>query len=230
MYKQKKILAVILARSGSKGIRNKNIIKIKKKPLLNYTTGLIKRIKIIDKAIISTDSKKYQKIAKKDSVESPFLRSKKLSGGNVSDDICLLDAVIRCEKIYKEKFDFVVSLPATSPLRKKEDVIKSIKKCIEKNLDSVWTISKVDSKFHPFKIMKLQKEKLTHFLKSGKKVFRRQQLSETFIRNGNAYVVKSSYLKRTKNIISKNTESLLVHGNQISIDTIDDINFAKKFL
>jgi len=118
----------------------------------------------------------------------------------------------------------------TSPLRKKEDVIKSIKKCIEKNLDSVWTISKVDSKFHPFKIMKLQKEKLTHFLKSGKKVFRRQQLSETFIRNGNAYVVKSSYLKRTKNIISKNTESLLVHGNQISIDTIDDINFAKKFL
>ena len=230
MYKQKKILAVILARSGSKGIRNKNIIKIKKKPLLHYTTNLVKKIKIIDKTIISTDSKKFQKIAKKDSIESPFLRSKKLSGSNVPDDNCLLDALLKCEIIYKEKFDYVVSLPPTSPLRKKEDVIKSIKRCIEKKLDSVWTISKVDSKYHPLKIMKLENNRLSHFLKSGKKIFRRQQLSDIFIRNGNAYVIKTSKIKKTKKIISKNTEGFLVTGNQISIDTIDDIKFAKNFL
>jgi CMP-N,N'-diacetyllegionaminic acid synthase len=230
MYKNKKILAIVLARSGSKGIVNKNIIKIKNKYLLNYTTSLINKIKIIDKAIISTDSKKFQKIASKDSIESPFLRSKKLSGDNVSDDACLLDALNRCEKIYNVKYDYVVSLPPTSPLRDKEDVIKSIKRCILKNLDSVWTISKIDSKYHPLKIMKLENNRLSHFLKSGKKIFRRQQLSDIFIRNGNAYVIKSSYLKKTKKIISKNTEGFLVAGNQISIDTIDDIKFAKNFL
>ena len=185
---------------------------------------------LIDKAIISTDSKKFQKIASKDSIESPFLRSKKLSGDNVSDDACLLDALNRCEKIYNVKYDYVVSLPPTSPLRHKEDVIKSIKRCILKNLDSVWTISKIDSKYHPLKIMKLENNRLSHFLKSGKKIFRRQQLSDIFIRNGNAYVIKSSYLKKTKKIISKNTEGFLVAGNQISIDTIDDIKFAKNFL
>lgn len=230
MYKNKKILAVILARSGSKGIHLKNIFKINGKPLLSYTANLINRINLFDKAIISTDSIKFQKIANKNFVESPFLRSKKLSGDNISDDICLLDALKQSEKFYNEKFDYVVSLPPTSPLRTKEDVVKAIKKCIEKNLDSVWTISRVDTKFHPLKAMKMYKNKLTHYLKSGRKVFRRQQLSETFIRNGNAYVVKSSYLKRTKKIISKNTEGLLVHGNQISIDTIEDINFVKKFL
>ncbi|MDA7770407.1 acylneuraminate cytidylyltransferase family protein [Candidatus Pelagibacter sp.] len=230
MYKNKKILAIVLARSGSKGIANKNIIKIKNKYLLNYTTNLINKIKIIDKAIISTDSTKFQKIANKDFIESPFLRSKKLSGDNVSDDACLLDALKRCEKIYNEKYDYVVSLPPTSPLRKKEDVIKSIKRCILKNLDSIWTVSKVDSKFHPFKIMKIENNKLIHFLKSGKKIFRRQQLSDTFIRNGNAYVIKSNYLKKTKKIISNNTEGFLVLGNQISIDTMEDVKFVKNFL
>ena len=230
MYKKKKILAVVLARSGSKGNINKNIIKIKNKYLLNYTTSLINKIKMIDKAIISTDSKKFQKIASKDSIEFPFLRSKKLSGDNVSDDACLLDALNRCEKIYKVKYDYVVSLPPTSPLRNKEDVIKSIKRCIVKNLDSVWTISRVDPKFHPLKIMSIENNKLIHFLKLGKKIFRRQQLSDIFIRNGNAYVIKSNYLKRTKNIISKNTEGLLVTGNQISIDTMEDVKFTKKFL
>ena len=78
--------------------------------------------------------------------------------------------------------------------------------------------------------MKLENNRLSHFLKSGKKIFRRQQLSDIFIRNGNAYVIKSSYLKKTKKIISKNTEGFLVAGNQISIDTIDDIKFAKNFL
>ena len=78
--------------------------------------------------------------------------------------------------------------------------------------------------------MKIKNNKLSHFLKSGVQIFRRQQLSDTFIRNGNAYVVKSSYLKRTKKILSKNTEWLIVQGNQISIDTLEDIKFAKKFL
>ncbi len=230
MYKNKKILAVILARSGSKGIRNKNIIKIKKKPLINYTSELINKIKIFDKAIISTDSKKFQKVVSKDNIKSPFLRSKKLSRSNVPDDICLLDALKKSELFFGEKFDYVVSLPPTSPLRTKQDVILSIKKCVDKKLDSVWTVSKVDSKYHPLKSMKLLNNKLTFFLKEGSKIIRRQQLSETYIRNGNSYVVNALFLKKKKKIISKNSGAIIVKSNQISIDTLQDIKSIKKFI
>ena len=141
----------------------KNIKKLKK-PLLSYTAQFAKKLKILDKVIISTDSSKFQKIAYKDGVESPFLRSKILSKDNVPDDICLLDGLLKCEKFYKTRFDIVVSLPPTSPLRKKRDVIGAIKKCINKNLDSVWTISKIDSNIIP-KSLKFENFKLTNYLK-----------------------------------------------------------------
>ena len=171
--------------------------------MIKYTSELIKKIKIFDKAIISTDSKKFQKIVSKDNVKSPFLRSKKLSGSNVPDDICLLDALKRSEFFFGEKFDYVVSLPPTSPLRTKQDVVLSIKKCVDKKLDSVWTVSKVDSKYHPLKSMKILNNRLTFYLKEGSKIIRRQQLSETFIRNGNSYVVNALYLKKEKKLYQK---------------------------
>ena len=230
MFKNKKILAIILARSGSKGIINKNIKKIKKKPLLSYTAQFAKKLKILDKVIISTDSLKFQKIAYKDGVESPFLRSKILSKDNVPDDICLLDGLLKCEKFYKTRFDIVVSLPPTSPLRKKRDVIGAIKKCINKNLDSVWTISKIDSKYHPLKVLNLKNLKLTNYLKKGSKIFRRQQLDTVYIRNGSAYVIKADYLKKNKKILSKNSEGYITLGKQISIDTIEDLNLSRLYL
>ena len=121
MYKKKKILAVVLARSKSKSIKDKNIKKIKQIPLIGYAGLLLNKIKLIDSKIISTDSDKYGKIGKKYGLDYIFKRPSALSGSRVSDYKVLKHALILAEKIYQKKFDIIISIPPTSPLRKKSN-------------------------------------------------------------------------------------------------------------
>ena len=155
MYKNNRILAVVPARSGSKGIKFKNIRLLNGIPLIGYTANLITQLDIIDEAIVSTDSIKIANIAKKYELDAPFLRPKKLSGDLVSD-LDVLNHVLSEMRIkMKKDFEIILLLPPTSPMRLKVDVIKVIKKLIDKSLDSVWTVSKSDKKNHPLKQLKI---------------------------------------------------------------------------
>ena len=85
-------------------------------------------------------------------------------------------------------------MPPTSPLRKKKDVIGAIKKFIELKKDSICTISEIDKKFHPLKQLKINKKDLRYFHPKGKNIQYRQQLNNTYFRNGVAYVVSRKQL------------------------------------
>ena len=170
MYKKKKILAVVLARAGSKGIKNKNLKLINGVSLVGNVGLFIKKTKIIDQAIISTDSKKMGNEGLKYNLGFYFIRPSSISGATISDEIVLNHSLKEIEKILKTRFDVIVSLPPTSPLRKINDVNLSIKKLIDKKYDAVWTISKTDSKFHPYKSLVLKKDKLKFFTKMGKNI------------------------------------------------------------
>ena len=93
MYKKKKILCVIPARSGSKGILNKNLQLINKKPLLFYPIRAAKNSRYIDKIIFSSDSKNYQKLALSYGADSPFVRSKKLSKNKTKSYDVIIDTI-----------------------------------------------------------------------------------------------------------------------------------------
>ncbi len=229
MYKKKKILAVVLARSGSKGIKNKNLKKINNLSLVGHVGLFIKKIKIIDKRIISTNSKKIGKEGKKFNLDFIFDRPKYLSGPKVSDELVLNHALIATEKLTKQKFDVIVSFPPTSPLRKMNDVILSIKRLIDKKYDAVWTVSNVDSKFHPFKSLIIRNKKLSFFSEMGKKIKYRQQLSKTYFRNGACYVFSRKTVLK-KRILTKNTGFVISKTDQISIDDINDLNIARKIM
>ena len=105
-----------MARSGSKGLKNKNLRKIKNISLVGLAGNICKNIKIIDKKVISTDSFKIGLEAKKYNLDFFFKRPKILSGGKVSDNKVLLHALKQSEKYYKQKFDIILSLPPTSAL------------------------------------------------------------------------------------------------------------------
>ena len=102
------ILAVTLARGGSKGIKNKNLTKINGKPLIYYTIKEAKKSKNISNYIVSTDSHKIKKVAEKFKVEVPFIRPKKFSSDNSSSASALKHALIQCEKLFNKKFDYII--------------------------------------------------------------------------------------------------------------------------
>jgi len=229
LYKKKKILAVVLARAGSKGIKNKNLKLINGVSLVGNVGLFIKKTKIIDQAIISTDSKKIGNEGLKYNLGFYFIRPSSISGATISDEIVLNHSLKEIEKILKTRFDVIVSLPPTSPLRKINDVNLSIKKLIDKKYDAVWTISKTDSKFHPYKSLVLKKDKLKFFTKMGKNIKFRQQLNQTFYRNGACYVFSRKTILQKK-ILTSNTGFVISNTNQVSIDNISDLEFVRNIV
>lgn len=229
MINKKKILAIIPARGGSKGIKLKNLKKVKGKTLVTIAGELVKKIKIIDKALISTDHQKIAKVAIKSGLKFYSYRPKNISGDRVSDTKVLLQSLIEAEKKEKEKYDIIVMLHPTSPLRKAKDVIGAIKLLIRKNYDSVWTVSKTDLKYHPLKQLVIKKSKLNYFSSKGKFIIARQQLNNIYHRNGVAYVIKSDFIKKNKKIIGNNSGAYILNDKQISIDTIQDLVDSNKF-
>ena len=229
MYKNKKILAVVMARGGSKGIINKNLRKIGKSSLVYLAGKICTSIKYIDKSMVSTDSIKIGREAKRSGLNFFFLRPKKLSGGKIPDQDVLKHALIKAEIKYKTKFDFILSIPPTTPTRTNVEVISALKKTIDKKFDSLWTISLTDNKYHPDKSLKIEKNKLKFYNKAGNKIIYRQQLSDIYHRNGVAYIIRRNLIKN-KIIINKNTGFLISKSKHVSIDSLEDLKLAKKIL
>ena len=228
MINSKKILAIIPARGGSKGIKLKNLKKIKGRTLVTIVGELIPKIKVIDQAIISTDHKKIANYAVKSGLKFYFIRPKKISGDRVSDTKVLLHALKETEKIEKTKYDIVVMLHPTSPLRKAKHIIGAIKLLFKENYDTVWTVSKTDLKYHPLKQLIIKKNKLNYYSSKGKLIIARQQLNNIYHRNGVAYVIKTDFLRKKKKIIGQNSGAYIIKEKQISIDTIQDLINSNK--
>lgn len=228
MYKNKKILAIVPARGGSKGIKLKNLRKIKKKTLIWHVAKVIKKIKIIDKALVSTDHPKIAKEALKSGLEVPFIRPKKLSGDKVADVPVLLHALKTYEKINKIKFDIILMLQPTSPVRKIKDINDCIKILISKRADAVWTVNKINLKFNPLKQLNIKNNQLFHFIKQGEKIKNRQELKNTYIRNGVCYAIKRSSLVKYKSLMGKKCIPNIIKNKTSNIDSIKDLKEAQK--
>ncbi len=228
MYKKKKILAIIPARGGSKGIKNKNLIKINNKELFFYISKNLKKVgKIIDKKIVSTDNKKIIKNATKYNIQTPFLRPKHLSGDRVAIVNVLIHAVKAVEKIDKTIYDIILCMEPTCPLRNSDDIIKSIKKIIDEKLDTVWTISETDNKYHPDKQLVIKNNCLEFFTSKGKNIIARQQLSKIYHRNGALYAISRDMLLKNKKILGKKNGYIISKNYMTSIDTEFDIKYTE---
>ena len=134
MKKSLKILAVIPARKGSKGIPGKNMTKILGKPLIYFTIKNAKKSKYITSIIVSTDCEKIAKISKKMGAEVPFLRPNKLATDKSQTFPVIKHAIKQIEKIKNFKFDYIILLQPTCPLRSFKDINFSLKKLIYQTL------------------------------------------------------------------------------------------------
>ena len=226
-----KILAIIPARGGSKGIKNKNIYPIKRKPLIYYTANAAKKSKFISKIIISTDDKKIAKIAKKIGVDVPFLRPKKLASDYTSTHDVIRHALNEYEKISKDFFDAVITLQPTSPLRTEKHIDKAINLFLkDKEADSLVSVQEIPHNHTPDSIMTIKNNYLYNYIKTKKHILRRQDKPKYYARNGPAICItkrdiidRSLYGTRLKYFIMDSK-------SRLDIDNNEDLVNLKRYL
>lgn len=182
-----KSIAIIPARSGSKGLPNKNIIELDGKPLMYYTIKAALESNCFDEIMVSTDSKEYAEIARKCGANVPFLRSEEMS----SDSAGSWDVVREVLKNYAKKskhYDFVALLQPTSPLRNADDIRTVFDQMKMLNANNATTITETE---HPvqwcFKL--LNDQSMNEMAKSPFRHSRRQELEPYYRENGAIYVV-----------------------------------------
>ncbi len=231
MYKNKKILAIIPARGGSKGIPKKNLQKIKGIPLVCLAGLCAKSINQIDRVVISTDCDEISSVSKKYGLDVPFKRPKSISNNSSKDIDVLIHGLVETEKIDKIKYDIIVFLQPTSPLRTPKQVFNCVKLLIEKNYDTVWSVSKTPDKFHPFKQLKInEKKSLNYYLSEGNKMLPRQLLKPSYHVNGIAYILTRDCIIKQKSRLGHKTGAYLIKEKYANIDTNEDLIEIRKYL
>ena len=194
---KKKIICVISARGGSRGLPNKNIKKILNKPLIVWSIEQAKKTKEIDRIVVCTDSKKIQSIAIKAGAEVPFLRPKNLSTSKIGKFKVFKYALNAYEKFYKESYEIYLDLDCTNPLRSPKDISNCIslfrKAHKKRKIGAVFTVC--DARKNPyFNIVEVKNSRVQLVKKKSQNILRRQDTPKTYDLNASIYIWKRNTL------------------------------------
>ena len=223
-----KILSIIPARSGSKGIKNKNMFNFLGKPLIKYTIDFSKKLPNVT-TFVSTDSVKILKYAKKNGIKFDYLRPKNISKSNSNISDAILDAL---KWFYKRNiiFDYFLLLQPTSPIRSFDEIKKIINLSKEKKISSIVSATKMTE--HPYECLELnQNGKWKYLVKNiNKKIFLRQKYKNNFyFIDGSVYFVNVDFFLKNKILISENNTKIFKSKikKQVDINTYDDLKIAE---
>lgn len=220
-----KNIAIIPARSGSKGVKDKNIRMLNGKPLMAYTIEAALNSKQFTCIHVSTDSEEYAKIAVQYGAEVPFLRSKEMA----SDTASSWDTVREVLRRYKElgqEFDTIALLQPTSPLRTEKDICNGYQILKDKNADSVISVCKAEHS--PLWCNILPEDGgMDGFLQTDDNA-PRQKLAAYYRLNGALYIIRTSVILENRDIYQRNSYACrMSQERSVDIDTELDFCIAK---
>ena len=226
------ILAVILARGGSKGIPRKNIKDLCGKPLIAYTIEAGLKSKLFSNLIVSTDCEEIASVSRSFGAKTPFMRPEELAQDQVWSRDALRHAVLECEKIYSTTYDYVVELPCVAPLRNEIHIREAVQKLIETKSDSVISVCQMQDK-HPVRMKRIVEDTLQDFCKEFPEGegSRRQDLELCFIRNGAIYSMTRDCIV---NKFSRNGDIsrpyIMDELHSVNIDSMIDFYLAESLI
>lgn len=224
MIKNKKILALIPARGGSKGIKNKNIRDLADKPLIAYSIETACKSKYIDSVVVSTDNIKISSVALKFGARVPFMRPKNIAGDKTPMISVVLDALKQLDKI-GEKYDICILLQPTQPLRTVDDIDASLEQFIKNGQKSLVSICEVEN--HPLLMRrKSETNKLTKFIKKRSDV-NRQDMEKYYYVNGAIYINKVGEITMNLSLNDNKTGYIMPRTRSIDIDEEIDLIIAE---
>ena len=211
------IVAIILARGGSKGIPGKNKKIFCGKPLICWTIEQVKRSKLINSVWLSSDDNEILSIAKNENVEI-IRRPLDISGDNASSESGWIHAINYIENI-GQKIDHVIALQATSPLRETKDIDNAIEYFQKENLDSLFS----GSELRDFFIWKRINNKLDSVNYDYQKRQRRQDIPTQYVENGSFYIFRPEILKKYNNRLGGSIGvSLMELWKSFELDSLED--------
>ena len=223
--KKNSIWGFVPARSGSKSIKNKNIMLYKKIPLLVHSLKILKRIKVIDKVFLSSDSQKYNNIAKKYLKFNFHLRPSKYSKNNTTDYETIHNFLHNVSTDYLP--EFIIFLRPTSPNRSKKIILSAIKN-FTKNKNKFSSLRSVSRMTNPsFKTFRIIENKLCSIIKKDFNLDKfnksRQSYDTTYLPNGYIDIVKTRIIIKEKKFHGNKVMPLLINDFVLDIDELNDL-------
>lgn len=222
-------IAIIPARSGSKGLKDKNIKPLNGKPLIAYSIEAARDTRLFDEIFVSTDSEEYAQIAHEWGANVPFLRSEDLSSDTASSWSVVKDALLHYQN-NGQVFDTVALLQPTSPLRTSHDIVKGYKLLNSKNSNAIISVCEMDHS--PLWSNKLPDDLSLKGFINKDLVNQPRQLLPTYYRiNGALYIVKVDYLMIQNDIYEDACYAYVMNAeNSVDIDCELDFIIAESII
>jgi CMP-N,N'-diacetyllegionaminic acid synthase len=224
-FLNKDFISIIPARSGSKSIKDKNIKLFKGKPLLWWSINSSKNCKYIKSTIVSTDSKKYEKIAYKSGADIVLIRPKKISLDNSLD----IDFIKHTIKNIDFDFKYILHLRPTTPIRNKHDLNKAMEIFKKNSNTSLRTVQEVSES--SYKSYEIKNNRLLTIFNRDVNIdysnFPRQNFPKTYVANGIADIYRKSFIEKNNKLFGNKVYAFVTKPT-IEIDNGEDFNLLKK--
>ena len=225
-----KVLAIIGARGGSKGIPQKNIALLGGKPLIGWTVEAAVESALTDKVVVTTDDREIAETARRFGAEVPFIRPPELATDSASQVDVVNHALAWLEQNWNYRPDYIMLLQPTSPFRNGKDIDAAIKTAQQQNRDAVVSVSEIAD--HPYYARTIDDQGIIQdmFVKRNT-LPRRQLLPRVFTENGAIFLVKTSVFKRGQSFMPEQSTAYVMPGERsVDIDTPQDLKLAEFIL
>ncbi len=227
-----KLLALIPARGGSKGVPGKNIRLLGGKPLIWYAYEAARISGLFSEIVLSTDDEEIAETGKRIGFMVPFIRPAELATDSARSIDVVIHAIDSLEALGYQ-YDAVVLLQATSPFRQKNLITDAVRTMTERAADSIVSVRKVPHQYNPHWVFEASKNKVLHISTGDETLItRRQDLPDAYYRDGQIYITKTGVIRTSSSFIGNKLTYILNEypGSEINIDSIEDWEAAEQFI
>lgn len=219
MIEGRSVLAVVPARGGSKSIPRKNLKEIGGISLVGRAAVVARALPWIDAALISTDDREIRDEAVRHGLDAPFMRPDELSGDTAGSIDMWRHAWLAAEEHYGRRFDISVLLEPTSPMRRLEDVERTVKTLLQTNAPAAATVSRTPAHYTPHKTLTVDEQgTIGFYLSDGARHSLRQGIPAYYHRNGLCYAVTRAHLIEHGRIIDRDAQAVVIDRHVVNID------------
>lgn len=227
-----RVLAIVPARSGSKGLPDKNVRDLLGKPLLAWAVLQARASDQVDDVVVSTDSDRYAEVAKQYGGSVPFIRP----GHLARDETPIADVVVHLLDWLEERgkaYDILTLVEPTSPLRTKDDISVPLEKLTdpEEDGDSIVSVRRLREENHPYLVKEIVDGTLDSFYETDVEIYQRQQLPDLFQLEGTIYASRVQPYRECRDFVQQCTLPHIVERWQApEVDDIYDFICVERIL